>query len=103
VFCSSHHGSLNLRKDLSLLRKVEFADSHENALKTFMWFSQRHAKIILFQYLQDAADKSSSVPLTEREHAAEAFLEALTFGLLDTYEASGSFLASKNERVPRLI
>jgi hypothetical protein len=68
-----------------------------------MWFSQRHAEITLFQYLQDAVDKLSSVPLTEREHAAEGFLKTLTFVLVDTYEASGSFLASKNERIPRLI
>ena len=51
-------------------------------LDTFAWIGKRYAEITLFEYLQNAANRLSSLYSTELTDAAIGFLRVLHIGLV---------------------
>jgi hypothetical protein len=57
-----------------------------SVLDTFAWISKRYAEITLFQYLQHAANRLSSLSTTELSETASGFLQVLYTGLISELE-----------------
>lgn len=56
---------------------------YERALETSLWLGQRHAEIVIFQYLQKAANRLYSISPEELSETARGFLDILTCGMRD--------------------
>jgi hypothetical protein len=76
------HKSLNTPQD-DLSNREGFWRS---ILDTFAWIGKRYAEITLFEYLQNAANRLSSLASTELTDAAMGFLRVLHSGLASDLE-----------------
>jgi hypothetical protein len=98
VFCFSgrQHWDPTNQEPPSFKTALEFT-IYERALETSLWLGQRHAEIVIFQYLQKAANRLYSISPEELSEA-RGFLDILTCGMRDT----GSIVSICNSRYANL-
>jgi hypothetical protein len=84
MFCFSvcEHWDPTNQEPPSFKTALEFT-VYEKALETSLWLGQRHAEIVIFQYLQKAANRLYSMS-PEELLEARGFLDILTCGIRDT-------------------
>jgi hypothetical protein len=86
----------DLMPDIAGIFEPNVAEVYENTIKLLAWISRRYYEVIIFQSLQNAANRLNLFSTNELSEIARALLEVLSIGSIEICKAEDSFLVSVN-------
>jgi hypothetical protein len=82
-----------------MLNQYGLLESYKSSLEIFLWLARRQTEITLFKYLQDSANRLSSMSPIARFNMANVLTKVLFLGIEDMFQSKGSFLVSKKIQI----